>query len=111
MKRLFAIGAFLLGLAAGGALTVLFLSRTHLGHRAFEQVARRCPRHPEVTSTVPDDCPICGAILVPVKEGATAGAARSDAHEGHAGHAMPVAPAAATAAPTGTATPVEGHAA
>jgi len=105
MRRLFAIGIFVLGAASGAAVAVAVLSQTHFGHRAFEQVARHCLRHPDVTSTVPDDCPICGTIMVPVKEGQTAGAAPSGAHEGHAGQGMPAAPAAATA------TAVAGHAA
>jgi hypothetical protein len=55
----FAFRILLLLLAAGAVAIALFLSRIH-DRAAGDSGARYvCPMHPEVTSTVPGECPVC----------------------------------------------------
>ena len=65
-RGLVALRWFILGLAAVATLGAAFVAWNHgrgvHGGGSFY----RCPMHPEVTSPVPGECPICRMALVPV---------------------------------------------
>jgi RND family efflux transporter MFP subunit len=53
-----------LKLKPGMYVNVLVRSEVHEGIRASAEVIYTCPMHPEVKSTNPGECPICGMYLV-----------------------------------------------
>jgi hypothetical protein len=72
----------LLLLAAAALVSGIALARTHDQALAGSVARYVCPMHPEVVSSTPGDCPICGMALVRVTESAQGEAHTPASREG-----------------------------